>query len=65
MSSKIFSPTPIAAGIFSSLHLIDICELAPPNLVINPFILKLNNQSKPGSAFSIKTILLLILIFLC
>ena len=33
---------PIAAGILNSLHLIAICELAPPNLVINPLILKSN-----------------------
>ena len=53
----------MAAGILSSLHLIDICELAPPNLVIKPFMLKLNNQSNPGSAFSIKIIFLFKSIF--
>ena len=46
----------MAAGILSSLHLIDICEFAPPNFVINPLIGKLKSQSKPGSAFSIKII---------
>ena len=37
-SLKSLSPTPIAAGILSSEHLIAICEFIPPNIVINPFI---------------------------
>ena len=36
---KFFSPMPIIAGIPNSKHLMDICEFAPPYLVINPLIL--------------------------
>ena len=36
---KLSSPKPIIAGIFNYSHLIDICELIPPNLVINALIL--------------------------
>ena len=32
-------PTPIAAGIFNSEHLIDMCEFTPPYSVTNPTIL--------------------------
>ena len=54
---NICSPQPIAAGIESSEHLIDICELTPPYLVIRPTIFCDKIQSYPGSAFSIITIL--------
>ena len=50
------SPHPIAAGKFSSPHLIAICDATPPYFVINPAGEKLKIQSKPGSAFSIKII---------
>ena len=36
--SNLCSPQPIAAGIPSSAHLIAICELTPPYLVIRPEI---------------------------
>ena len=52
------------AGIPNSEHLIDMCELKPPYLVIKPLILWLKIKSNPGSAFSIHTILFEILIFL-
>ena len=45
------------------MHLIVICELAPPYCVIRPFILKLKIKSKPGSAFSNNIILLSKLFF--
>ena len=41
---------------FNSMHLIDICELAPPYFVTKPLILCEKIKSKPGSAFSIKII---------
>ena len=47
----------MAAGIPSSAHRIDICELIPPYFVTNAKILELNIQSNPGSAFSINIIL--------
>ena len=60
---KLSSPNPIIAGIFNSSHLIDICELTPPNLVIRPFIPFEKIQSNPGSAFSITAILFFKIIF--
>ena len=57
ISSNNCSPQPIAAGIDNSAHLIAICEFVPPYLVISAENFVLNNQSYPGSALSIKTIL--------
>ena len=46
---------PIIEGISSSPARIAICELTPPQAVINPAIECENNQSKPGSALGIQT----------
>ena len=60
--SNICSPQPIAAGSKNSAERIAICEFAPPYLVIKPAIFFEKIQSNPGSAFSIRTILLAIFV---
>ena len=57
---KLSSPNPIIAGIFNSSHLIDICELTPPNLVIRPFIpfekIRLRGKGSDGGHNGLKDI---------